>query len=76
MGSKLRKRPVPAELHHYEARDDGRYQLSLSVSVGEMALRQIGAPLDLTTSASGKIPIVFNEIRKLFTKSSACRTRL
>jgi hypothetical protein len=30
-----------------------------------MALRQIGAPLDLTTSASGKIRIVFNDPKAL-----------
>jgi hypothetical protein len=30
-------RLVPVELHHHQVRDDGRYQLSLSVSVGEMA---------------------------------------
>jgi hypothetical protein len=56
---------VPAELHHHELRDDGRYQLSLGVPVGEMAFRQIGAPLDLTTSASGKIRIVFNDPKAL-----------
>jgi hypothetical protein len=72
MAVSLRKRLVPAELHHHEVRDDGRYQLSLSVSVGEMALRQIGQPLDLTTSASGKIHIVFND-PKLFARSNACR---